>query len=97
MLSDGGALRERFQARFAGALVGRLREVVLAGQKTGAFDARLDPSRSILSVMSLCLFPFVAAPLVSGALGISLSPGAVPELTNHHLAVLTHGIGRLEE
>ncbi len=97
VLSDGGALREKFQQRFAGALESRLRAVVVAGQKAGALDATLEPSRVILSVLSLCLFPFVAAPLVSGVLGVKLTPDAIPALAAHHLAVLTHGIGRLEE
>jgi len=96
VLSDGGALRERFQEQFAGLLEARLRAVIVAGQATGVLDPTLAPSRLMLSVLSLCLFPFVAAPLVSGVLGVSLAPASIPALAEHHLAVLTHGIGRLE-
>lgn len=97
VLGEGGALREKFQRRFAAALAGRLRAVVVAGQKAGVLDRTLDPARVILSVLSLCLFPFVAAPLVAGVLGVKLAPAAIPALAAHHLAVLTRGIGRLEE
>ena len=97
VLSDGGALREQFQSRFASQIAGRLRALVVAGQKSGSIDGSLDPSRVMLSVASLCLFPFVAAPLVSGVLGVKITPDAVPALVDHHLAVLTRGIGRLEE
>ncbi|WP_158637222.1 TetR/AcrR family transcriptional regulator [Arenimonas daejeonensis] len=94
VLSDGGALRTTFPERFAGGMAAMLRGVVQAGQERGDFRADLDPSEVAMSVLSLCIFPFLAAPLVNMALGIDTSPKHADALISHHLAVLMAGIAK---
>ena len=70
-----------------------LQRIVSDGQQRGEFRADLDPAHVALSIASLCIFPFVAVPMVAGALGIDTSPARAAALAEHHLAVLLHGIG----
>lgn len=92
VLSEGGTLRDTFPQRFSGGLATLLTGLVVAGQKRGDFRADLVPAEIVMSIVSLCIFPFIAAPLVSGTLGIDLSPPRAAELATHHLAVLLAGI-----
>ena len=94
VLSDEGALRTTFPERFAGGMAAMLRGVVLAGQERGDFRADLDPSRIVMSIVSLCIFPYIAAPLVNTTLGIDTGPGQADTLASHHLAVLLAGIAK---
>jgi len=93
VLSTGGALREAFPRRFAGDMTATLAAVVHAGQQRGEIRADLDTSSLVMSIVSLCVFPFLATPLVNGALGIDTSPERAGALAEHHLAVLLDGIG----
>lgn len=92
VLSEGGALRDKFLQKFAGELASVLRQVVAEGQRRGEFDPSLDTSHLILSLISLCIFPFLAAPLVTRVLCIDIGPASADTLARHHLAVLDSGI-----
>jgi TetR/AcrR family transcriptional regulator len=92
VLNSEGALRETFPQRFAGGIAAMLRGLVAAGKESGAFRRDLDTSEIVMSIVSLCIFPFVATPLVNGALGIDTSPARASALADHHLAVLLAGI-----
>ena len=92
VLNAEGALREVFPRRFAGGMTGMLQRIVADGQRAGMIRADLDAAHVVMSIASLCIFPFVAVPMVAGALGIDTSPARAADLAGHHLAVLLHGI-----
>jgi TetR/AcrR family transcriptional regulator len=94
VLSSEGALRATFPERFAGGMAAMLRGLVVAGQARGDFRADLDPREIVMSIVSLCIFPFVAAPLVNQTLGIGTGPDRAEALASHHLAVLLAGIAK---
>ena len=94
VLSDEGALRTTFPERFAGGMAAMLRGLVIAGQERGDFRADLDPAETVMSIISLCIFPFLAAPLVNATLGIDTGPARAEALASHHLAVLLAGIAK---
>lgn len=93
VLNEQGVLRETFVSRFAGTLGETLKELVRRGQRSGAFRRDVDPALAVMSLISLCVFPFVAAPLVEGVLGIRIRPGNAPALAKHHLGMFMHGLG----
>lgn len=94
VLSDEGALRATFPERFAGGMAAMLGELVAAGQKRGDFRADLDPSEVVMSIVSLCIFPFIAAPMINQTLRIDTGPDRAEALASHHLAVLLAGIAK---
>jgi TetR/AcrR family transcriptional regulator len=92
VLSGGGALRGAFQSSIAQPMTSFLRTLVSRGQQSGAIRSDLAAERIVLSLMSLCLFPFIAKDSVSAALGLDMSPAGAPALTLHTLAVLQNGL-----
>ena len=92
VLTSDGALRGSFPQRFAGGLSTLLRGLVAAAQARGEIRAGLDPAQVVMSIISLCIFPFLAAPLVNGVLGVGTGPERAGALADHHLAVLLDGI-----
>lgn len=92
VLSAEGALREQFIARFATGMTALLKEQVRRGQKLGIFRRDLDPAATVMSIIALCIFPFIAKPLVSDVLRVAVDPAHAEGLAEHHLGVLLRGL-----
>jgi TetR/AcrR family transcriptional regulator len=75
------------------ALAARLRQLVSAGQASHLIRGDLRAESVVLSVLSMCVFPFLAGPALRRELGILWEASAAPGATLHHLAVLQHGLG----
>lgn len=91
VLNEDGVLRATFVGRFAGGMAGALLRAVTHGQRSGALRSDLAPERLVMSLLSLCIFPFLATPLVSGALGIRVDESSAASLAAHHLALFLDG------
>jgi AcrR family transcriptional regulator len=96
VLNDQGVLRDTFVKRFASGMTDALRAIVQRGQQCGQLRADLDVAQTVMSLISLCIFPYIATPLVSGVLGIKTDARHASALAEHHLAVLFDGIRRSE-
>lgn len=92
VLSDQGVLREIFAQRFARGMTAMLTDLVRRGQAAGDLRKDLDPAHVVMSLISLSVFPFIARPLVSGALGIEVGEARADALARHHLSLLFSGI-----
>ena len=92
VLNEDGVLRDTFVSRFAGGMTGALLHAVRQGQRSGALRGDLAPEHVVMSLISLCVFPFIATPLVSGALGIRVDEANAAGLATHHLAVFLDGV-----
>jgi TetR/AcrR family transcriptional regulator len=92
VLNEDGALRETFAPRFAGGMTAMLRQVIERAQRVGAIRDDLDPARAVMSLVSLCIFPFIATPLVSGALAIEVSENTAASLAAHHFSLFMTGV-----
>jgi TetR/AcrR family transcriptional regulator len=73
-------------------LAGKLLALVTAGQAGNAIRSDLRAQSIVLSVLSLCAFPFVSGSLLRKELGISQHTSDAPGMTLHHLAVLQDGL-----
>jgi TetR/AcrR family transcriptional regulator len=92
VLNDQGVLREVFAKRFALGMTAMLADLIRRGQAEGELRRDLDPSYIVMSLISLTVFPFIARPLVSGALGIEVSEARADALARHHFSLLIAGI-----
>ena len=91
VLNDQGVLRDTFVTRFGSGLGGVLRGAVAQAQAEGSLRRDLDPPRLAMSLMSLCVFPFIATPLVTGVLGVTVDPASAPALAAHHWSLFLSG------
>lgn len=67
VLSEGGSLREHMQAQFSAVLSPKTYMLIVSAQRKGEIRADLNPLLIGLSLISLAVFPFAAAPLWRGA------------------------------
>jgi TetR/AcrR family transcriptional regulator len=73
-------------------LVRRLQALVAAGQASHAIRSDLHAQSIVLSVLSLCAFPFTVGAALRKELGTSAEASAATGMTLHHLAVLQDGL-----
>lgn len=96
VLAEGGRFREQFIENFAGRLAPLFAAIIRREQARGAIRGDLDPNLAALSAISLTVFPFVALPVTSRVLGVTVTGDAVDRLVAHTIRVLFDGI-RAEE
>ncbi len=91
VLNDQGVLRDTFMVRFGGGLGGLLLGALGQAQAEGALRTDLETPRLAMSLMSLCIFPFIAMPVVTGVLGVKVDEGSAPALAAHHWSLFLAG------
>jgi TetR/AcrR family transcriptional regulator len=96
VLTEGGQFRDLFIEQFAGRLAPLLVAIIRRGQAAGTVRADVEPRLAALSAISLSVFPFLALPVASRVLGVSVEGDAVERLTAHTTRVLLEGIGARE-
>jgi len=92
VLAEGGRFREQFIEHFAGRLAPLLVAIFEREQARGAVRSDVDPRLAALSAISMTVFPFLALPVTSRVLGLSVAGAALAELTAHTTRVLFEGI-----
>jgi AcrR family transcriptional regulator len=93
VLAEGGRFREQFIENFAGRLAPLFAGIIRRGQASGTIRGDLEPNLAALSAISMTVFPFVALPVTSRVLGLTVDAAAVERLADHTIRVLFEGIG----
>lgn len=91
VLNDQGVLRAAFVARFGQGLGALLRGTLAQAQAEGALRRDLAVEHLAMSLISLCVFPFIATPLVSGVLGVRIDAANAAALAAHHWSLFLAG------
>lgn len=97
VLSEGGRFREQFIEHFAGRLAPLFIAIFRREQARATIRNDLDPRLAALSAISMTVFPFLALPVTSRVLGISLQDAEVERLVAHTTRVLFEGIRAVEK
>ncbi len=87
-----GPLRRRFVERYARRIGGIAPAVLAREVRSGRIRRDLDPSLALVSILALCVFPFVAAPVVGPVLGLKLEGDFPERLIEHTTSLLRDGI-----
>jgi TetR/AcrR family transcriptional regulator len=93
VLAEGGPFREQFVEQFAGRFAPLLVAILKREQAAGSIRDDVEPRLAALSAISLAVFPFLALPVTSRVLGLSVEGEALEHLTAHTTRVLLTGIG----
>jgi AcrR family transcriptional regulator len=91
VLAPDGAFRERFIADFAGRFAPKVAQLIGRAVDSGQARADLDPRLTLVSFLSLGLWPFLAMPVVSRVLGLEKSTAAVDRLIEHSVRLFEAG------
>jgi hypothetical protein len=81
-----------FVREFPERLVPMVETLVRAGMERGQLRADLDPRLTVLSMISLGLFPFLALPVTSKVFGVREDAEFLERLIHHTSEVLARGI-----
>jgi AcrR family transcriptional regulator len=91
-MMDGG---EDFRAHFASQFGHRVRAIlgsaIRRGQEEGRIDPALDPDLLTISTLALCVFPFLARPMVETVLGIDVDAGFAEPWRNLTQRIFSRG------
>lgn len=93
VISRDTPLRDLFVERFANEALAlmapRLGEEIQAGR----LRADLDPRLTAVSVIGMCVFPFIAEPLLGRLLGYRIDEAFAAVFVPHTVALLQRGLG----
>jgi TetR/AcrR family transcriptional regulator len=92
VLAEGGRFRQQFIEHFAGRMAPLFMEVLQREQAAGRLRSDVDPRLATVSVISLCVFPFVSLPVTSRVLGLSVEGEALERLTTHTSRLFLEGL-----
>ena len=93
VLAADGPLRERFVERFARQMTVAVQQLIRDGMEAGQLRANLDPALTMLSIMGLCVFPYLSHPISGPVLGIELDDDFRDRLVEHTVRLLRAGLG----
>ncbi len=93
VLAEGGRFRAQFIEHFAGRLAPLVVGIMRREQARGVVRADADPRLAALSAISMTVFPFLALPVTSRVLGLTLDERSLDALTQHTTRVLLEGLG----
>ncbi len=85
VLSEGGSLRAHMQAQFSAVLSPKTFMLIVAAQQRGEIRGDLNPHLIGLSLISLAVFPFAAAPVWQGVAKSYLRGAPEFEMRFEHL------------
>jgi TetR/AcrR family transcriptional regulator len=92
VLSPDGHFRQMFIRDFAGRLAPMMRTIVAREAERGRLRRDLDPALTVVSLLSLALFPFISLPITSRVLGVETSEAGLERLIAHTLSVFQRGV-----
>ena len=97
VLPDNGRLRDVFLTELAERAAKLLPEILDREQQSKNLRTDLDPELLMISVISLAVFPFLAAPVLEPVLDVSLTDTLlIDRLIEHTLDVLQRAIAAEE-
>jgi len=92
VLFSTGPMREKVLGRFAASFAPRLLQSIESGMKRGQFRANLDPKLTLMTLMAMTVFPFVARSLIENVLDVEFDAGFVEHLIQHNTALFHNGV-----
>ncbi len=92
VLTPDGPMRAMFVKEFPERLVPLVEKLVKQEIAQGRLRADLDPTLTVLSMISLGLFPFLALPVTSKVFGVRQDEDFLQRLIQHTTELLRHGI-----
>jgi AcrR family transcriptional regulator len=91
VLAPHGHFRDRFVQDFAGRVAPKAAELARRGAAAGRMRAGLDPRLTVISMLSLGLWPFLAMPVLERALGFEPGREGIERLIDHTVRLFAAG------
>jgi hypothetical protein len=92
VLAEKGRFRATFIREIASRQLPLVVELLERGRASGRFRADLNPKLAALSLLSLCMFPFLSKPVTSQVLGLKYEGEELEQLVAHTAELFLRGI-----
>lgn len=92
VLVEKGQFRATFIKEIAGRQLPLVIELLERGRAAGTFRQDMNPKLAALSLLSLCMFPFLTKPVSSAALGLKYEGEELDQLIEHTARLFLRGI-----
>ncbi|MBL8271674.1 TetR/AcrR family transcriptional regulator [Steroidobacter sp.] len=92
VLAEKGRFRATFIREIASRQLPLVVELLERGRAAGAFRQDLNPKLAALSLLSLCMFPFLTKPVSATVLGLKYEGEDLEQLIDHTARVFLQGI-----
>jgi hypothetical protein len=92
MLDGGESFRQQFAQRIGSRVLPILAGAIEREQAEGRVRDDLDIPMTLISIMSLCVYPFLARPLIEANLGESLDDAFIERWLEHARRLFYEGV-----
>jgi hypothetical protein len=92
VLDQNGRMRGEFIERFAGKTAPALVAVLRREREQGKLRVDLDPRFAAVSLLSLCVFPFVSLPITGPVLGFRPEGVELDRFISHTAQLFREGV-----
>lgn len=92
ILFSEGEAREDVLRRISSLIAPNLLQSIKQEIGSGHYREELKPELTILSLLAMTVFPFLAAPMVERILGMKVNEETVDLLATHNIDIFMHGV-----
>ncbi|MBW3567772.1 MAG: CerR family C-terminal domain-containing protein [Proteobacteria bacterium] len=96
VLSEDGVMRNTFIRDFASRGARAMRAILERDRAAGRLREDLDPRMTLISLMGMTVFPFIARPIVNKVLELEYDEAMVEQLATHTATLFYNGVCRPE-
>jgi AcrR family transcriptional regulator len=91
VLFSDGDIREKVLQRIASGFAPRLLANIQTEINSGHYRQDLDPRLTLMSLMGMTVFPFLAGPALKTIMNVELDPAFAEQLAQHNTQLFLHG------
>ena len=92
MLFSEGKIREAIIKKFSDVMGALLIEYAKQEIADGYFRSDLDPRLTIISFISMTIFPFLARPVMEKVFQLEFNESTAEDISAHNIRVFMHGV-----
>ena len=92
ILFSEGETRDEVVQRMSSLIAPKLLQSIHKEINNGHYRNELKPELTILSLMAMTIFPFLAAPMVERMLGVSIDEDMAATIASHNVDIFMHGV-----
>lgn len=96
VLFGEGEMRDFILEKFASTMAPTLLQAVEREVAAGNFRADVRPDFTLMSLMGLSVFPFIAKPILEKVMGLCLDAETVSQLATHNTELFLHGVSAVK-
>jgi len=92
ILFSEGETKEEVLERFGKMIAPKLVHAIGQEVEQGHYRKDLSPALTIMSLMGMTIFPFLAAPMIESVFGMKIGPAMAEKLASHNVDLFMNGV-----